>query len=378
MNKSILFQLPTLYILSNQKDNKKRFWKIWIIKKANKMFIMREYGVMNGKITKPEPKEIYNLNKGITEIKALWRKKMESGFDEEHKQTRKKTNVVRPMGALKLDEHSHKIKYPACVQTKLDGFRCLSHINDKEPIMYSKGMKPFVYLKHIKKEILKIKQLIGHSNIYLDGELYERNLKLHNISSLVMKKYATKEQEEEMTKISYYVFDMFNIDNLNETFKERYNNLTNIFKKYKFKYIKLVRCHIVDSFKEIEDLNQTFLLDGYEGVIVRNMEGLYKLNKKSSDVLRTKEFKKQKFIIIGARPGTGTQKGSIVWNLQCLYDKKQGFWAVSIGSIKDRISLYKDYCKNPKKYLGKYAIVKYIDMDKEGCICRNPIVESIL
>ena len=31
-----------------------------------------------------------------------------------------------------------------------------------------------------------------------------------------------------------------------------------------------------------------------------------------------------------------------------------------------------------KKYIGKTAIVKYWDIDKDGCVIRNPIVEKIL
>jgi len=373
---SIIFDLPILYIISN---NKKRFWKIWIEqdKKTNKQYISREYGIINGKITIPEKKEIKTLQKGITEIKALWKKKKESGFEEEHIEHKTRSNVIKPMGAHKLNNHSHKIIYPACVQKKLDGFRCVSHIKNNKSIMYSKGMKEFVFLNHIKKEILKIKELYNNSNIYLDGELYEFGLHLHDISSLVMKKYANSNNEENMKKISYYIFDIFCITNLQQTFEERYKLLVNIFNKYSFKYLKLVDCNMVNNFTEIESLNQKFLYEGYEGVIVRNMNGLYKLNTKSYNVLRTKEFKKKEFKIIGAKPGTGTQKNAILWNLQCLYNTKVHFWAIPIGTIKDRIKIYNSYIQNPNKYIGKKAIVKYLDINNDGCVSRNPIVISI-
>jgi hypothetical protein len=99
------------------------------------------------------------------------------------------------------------------------------------------------------------------------------------------------------------------------------------------------------------------------------------LNKKSYDVLRTKEFKKKEFIIIGAKEASGTQKGAIVWNLKC---GKKSFWAIPIGTIEDRIKSYKLFLKNSQNYIGKKAIVKYLEMDKDGCITRNPIINSIL
>jgi predicted DNA-binding WGR domain protein len=196
-----VYEKPILYILSN---NKKRFWKIWIeeeksLNKTN-IYICRNYGIIGGKITIPAKKlikhngTITSLQKAITEVNFLWKKKKESGFQEEiefkNSNLKMKSSKIRPMGAHKLDDHFHKIKYPALVQKKLDGFRCLSNINNKNVFMYSRGMKSFVYLHHIKKEILKIKELLNEG-IYLDGELYEHGLKLHDISSLVMKKYAT-------------------------------------------------------------------------------------------------------------------------------------------------------------------------------------------
>ena len=362
-------ELPILYIKSG---SKKRFWKIWIETINDKIYIKRKYGIINGKITIPNPKEFKNSNKAKTALYALWRKKKESGFNESNNPNNKSL-TIKPMGAHKLDDHFHKIIYPACVQTKLDGFRCLANKDS----LYSKGMKKFVFLHHIKKEIAKIKEL--NENIYLDGELYEHGLKLHNISSLVMKKYASQENEKNMIQISYYIFDMFDLSNISTTpFSTRYAKLSNIFTKYKFKYLKLVKCTLAQSYEEVKNINNIYIYDGYEGVIVRNLNGLYKLNSKSYDVLRTKEFKKKNFIIVCAKEGSGTQKGAIIWKLKCLNSSKT-FWAIPIGTIKERVEKYKTYISDPSLYIGKKAIVKYLDLDnKNDCVSRNPIVEYIV
>jgi ATP-dependent DNA ligase len=377
---NIIYTLPILYILSN---NKKRFWNIWIEEDKNtqKIYISRKYGIINGKITIPNKKliehkgTISSLNKAITEVNALWRKKKEAGFQEESNiKIKAKNYIIKPMGAHKLDDHYHKIKYPALVQRKLDGFRCLSNINNHQSLLYSKNMKPFIFLNHIKKEILKIKELTDE-NIYLDGELYEFGLKLHEISSLVMKKYATNKEELDMKKISYYIFDIFDANNLTMPFEIRYKKLENIFKKYDFKYLKLVTCTTVNSYEDIKKLDIQYLYEGYEGVIVRNTNGIYKLNSKSYDVLRTKEFKKQNFIIIGAKEGTGTQKGAIVWQLKC---NNKSFFAIPIGTIGNRISIYNEFKRYPENFIGKYARVKFLEIDNNGCVTRNPILEEIL
>jgi ATP-dependent DNA ligase len=359
----IIYQLPKLYIYSNKK---KRFWHIWI---EEDITIHREYGTIDGKITIPKPLSMENLNKSITKVNDLWLKKKESGFYEDFNVIKSKSDKVKPMGAHKLDLFYNKIKYPAFVQRKLDGFRCLAN----NSILYSKNMKPFIFLNHIKRELSTLKNILNN-NIYLDGELYEFGLQLHQISSLVTKKYATKEDEEEMKDVSYYIFDIFDINNLQETFCERYAKLKDIFDKNKFIYLKLVTCEIVNSYSEIENLNTKYIYDGYEGIIVRNMDGIYKLNTKSYDVLRTKEFKKKEFEIIGAKKGSGTQDGAIIWKLKCLNNNQKYFWAIPLGSIPERVILYKDYLKNNNKYIGKKVNVKYLDIDKSGCVIRNPIV----
>jgi ATP-dependent DNA ligase len=371
---NIIYNLPILYILSN---NKKRFWNIWIEEDKNtkNIYICRKYGIIDGKITIPNKKLVPSLNKAITLINALWRKKKEAGFQEKlDTNIKNKHHMIKPMSAYKLDEHFHKIKYPALVQRKLDGFRCLSNVKNNESFLYSKNMKSFIFLNHIKKEILKIKELTNQ-NIYLDGELYEFGLKLHEISSMVMKKYATNKEELEMKKISYYIFDIFDINNLNIPFEIRYKKLENIFKKYDFKYLKLVTCTDVNSYEDIKKLDIQYLYEGYEGVIVRNKDGIYKLNSKSYDVLRTKEFKKKNFMIMGAKEGSGTQKGAVIWQLKC---SNKSFFAIPIGNISNRINIYNEFKKNPDNFIGKYARIKFLEIDNNGCITRNPILEEIL
>ena len=105
---------------------------------------------------------------------------------------------------------------------------------------------------------------------------------------------------------------------------------------------------------------------------MRNLNGLYKLRGKSFDVLRSKEFKKVIFKIVGAKSGTGAQKGAVIWELKCKNSKKT-FWAIPIGTIDKRRKLYKDY----HTYIGNVS-VKYLDMDENGCITRNPIIEEYL
>ena len=372
-------EFPILKI--HTKDGKVRFWKICVKKNEYQYFLEREYGIENGKITKPNPLSFEDEKKAMTKAKMLFRKKMEEGFREEAHNNLKmhhtKQSVIRPMGAHKLDLFSHKLKYPVFVQKKLDGYRCLVNwdFKTKSILLHSRTMKLYSHLDHIRKEL---KDLLNGEEFYLDGELYNHEMGIHEIGSLVRKKYVRNNNIEKMKEIEYCIFDMFDPKKMEMTFSERYQFLEKIFAKKKFKYLKLVSIVKCSDYKCVEKENDIYLSNGYEGVIVRNADGLYQWNKKSYDVLRTKEFKREKFLLIGAKEGEGAQKGAIVWKVECNKEHDHSFWAIPIGTIEERRKLYEDYRKNPKKYIGQTCIVKYLEKDKDGCVTRNPILEEII
>ncbi len=372
-------EFPILYL--NRDNGRKRFWKIQLEenKKDGEFLIKREYGLENGKKTITNPIKMKDKKKALTKVSLLFRKKKEEGFYESKNKTRNlitKSSVIRPMGAHKLNDFEHKLFYPVLVQRKLDGYRCLSTYDKKNKMvkLYSRKMKEYHHLNHIRDELKRIKLFIKE-DVYFDGELYDHELGLHEIGSIVRKQHITNENRQKMKKIKYYLFDLFMPDKINEqTFEERYRILELIFKNHKFEYLELVRCVECDDLSCVEKENEKYLMEGYEGVIVRNKNGLYKWNKKSYNVLRTKEFKRGEFLIIGAKQGEGQQEGAIIWHCEC---GNGSFWAIPEGTIEERRKMFDNYFKNPKGYIGKIAIVKYLEKDKSGCVTRNPIVENI-
>ncbi len=372
----IIKEYPVLHL--DLSTGKRRFWKIWIEKEKDHYLLKREYGIILGKITRPIPIQMLDEKKIITKANALFKKKKEEGFYEKKNQKKNqiqtKQHIIRPMGAHKLDDFHQRLHYPVCVQRKLDGYRCLAHSHHKKIELLSRNMKPFSHLPHIRKELEKINEL-KEKNIYLDGELYSHDLKLHNIGSIVRKQYVNDANIERMKEVSYYVFDIFDVNKMDMTFEERYDYLKkNIFDKYDFQYIKLVSCVKVNNYEGVLKENELYLSEGYEGVIVRNLDGLYQWNKKSYDVLRTKEFKKGIFKVVDTKAGEGAQSGAILFGVECLKDPKLHFWVMPVGTLEERRKMM----KNSKKYIGKKVIVKYLDIDSKGCVTRNPILEEFI
>ena len=62
----------------------------------------------------------------LAEAEALWTKKQDKGYSTTKSAATKKLATTRlPMLALKYDDRSHDIVWPAYVQPKLNGVRCL-------------------------------------------------------------------------------------------------------------------------------------------------------------------------------------------------------------------------------------------------------------
>jgi ATP-dependent DNA ligase len=356
----------TLY--KYDEKNRLRFWTI--ILDNNKVYSI--YGFENGKKIKSSPQIFKNsiLKSGNQLAQTFFNKtiklKLLKGFQET--KNKKDGITLLPMRAHKYEEHSHKIIYPAYIQRKYDGFRCLSYYDKKldKVILLSNNGKPFYNLEMIEQQLKPFFK--NNSDLYFDGELYIHNTKLQSISSLLLSKKTV-----DTSNIIYNIFDCFFLTNLNLNFYSRYQFLLKLFKdknKNRNTKLNLVECIDVKNKEEIDKYFHKFLGEGYEGVIVRNFDGLYKLNGKSYDVLRSKEFKNDTFKIVGAKKGSGKQKESVIWILQCLNNKNKTFNAIPYGTIKEREKWWNERAQ----YLNKNVLVKYILKDDEGCIVRNPIV----
>ena len=351
----------TLY--KYDENDRLRVWTIFLENNS----VYTKYGLNNGKKTSSTPQIFTDskLKTGEELAKTFYNKtiklKLLKGFKKS--KNKNKSLVILPMRAHKYEDHFHKINYPAYVQIKYDGFRCLAHYSNSlnKVVLTSNNGKIFYNLEVIENQLKPL--LKNNQDLYLDGELYIHDSKLQVISSLLLSK-----KEVDTSNIVFNVFDCFFIDNLEKIFKQRYNFLrSNLKEKSR---INLVKCFKVENKDSIDKYFHSFLGEGYEGIIIRNYDGLYKLNGKSYDVLRSKEFRTEYFKIVGAKRGSGSQENSVIWILQCMINTKKTFNAIPYGTIEER----KSWLKNYKKYLNKIVEVKYITKDNDGCVTRNPIV----
>lgn len=151
----------------------------------------------------------------------------------------------------------HNLRYPMLASPKLDGVRCLIH----DGVAYSRSLKPLpnVNLQYI---AAVNPQLNG-----LDGELIVGDPTAPDAFRKTMSKVMT--EDEPITGLAFWVFDVFNVD---LTFERRYKALNGL----KHKFVRVVPHVLVKTGLELEQLEELYLGQGYEGVMLRDTFGPYK------------------------------------------------------------------------------------------------------
>ncbi len=328
--------LPVLYKKTSR--GKIQQWRIWV----DGSTIHSESGQTDGKkvlssdVVK-EGKNIGRANETTKEQQALAEatskhtKKLKSGYVKniEDARTGKTDSVIiggkLPMLAKSfykydttkrtnvLSTSAKHIVFPCAVQPKLDGIR---GVNDNGRL-FSRTRKPIISLPHI----LNLLSRPEFRSIPFDGELYTHTYKdeFEKLGSLIMKQ---KEIDSEKAKvIQWHIYDL----NTDGTFKQRYSLLKQVAPLFKDTPLVLVETKIVNSMEELDIAYDDYINLGYEGCMVRNLNGEYKSSTtRSSDLQKMKMFEDAEFRIVSIKEGTGKYANNI-GSFVCAIDDDYGY-----------------------------------------------------
>lgn len=280
---------------------------------------------------------------------------------------------VRPMLAqeftfAKYDKaaapsRSFKINFPAFVQKKYDGIRCLAYMRDGKVLLESRTGEKFEKFDLLRGQLattffskMSPEQL---ETFYFDGELYTNDIPFNEISGLVRMttKHAKPADQERADKIHYYVYDCIDLSNLEMTYKDRNQHLTSTFKTNKSPMLHLVETDIAESTKDVKEKHDQYVAEGYEGIMVRDMMGPYEVDKRSKYLQKYKEFCEDEFKIVGFHEENG---GLVIWDV--LLPNGKTCAAAPNASDAQR----KDLFKNGNAYIGKMLTIYHFGYDADG------------
>lgn len=295
-----------------------------------------------GKTNETTPRE-----QAILEVKAKIKNKLDQGYFETIEETDKE--VILPMLAKSYEKECHKIDWEtAYVQPKLDGMRCLKKGTE---LMSRKG-KGITTLPHISEEIV-------NNFDYLDGELYAHGLSFQENMKII------KKNRPESINVKYHVYDIVRI---NMSFEKRYVWLKKITEDYN--HIELVPTFQVHNEEMLKVYHRNFISEGYEGSILRWGNDGYTVNKRSSNLLKYKDFIDGDYEIVDIEPSDKKPEHGVVI-CKC---KKTGetFGTGMKVSHKER----EEILLNKNAYIGKIANVRFFEYTDSG-IPRFPVFIGI-
>ena len=344
-------------------------WDIW----TEGADICTEYGQIGGKMQTARktatPKNVGRANattadeQAIIEATAMHKKRLDGKYSLTIEDAKKE--VFLPMLAASFDKRKDKVTYPVDVQPKLDGVRCLAYWDGDSVKLMSRGGKQWNCCQHIIDEL----ETVLPKDWVLDGELYIHGSTFQEITKLV------KKLRPESVNVQFHVYDVpragYEQTELGgSTWDNRKISLALIDEFENCKSVKVVESHYATCEEDVYKLQSQFLEDGYEGAIVREMDGEYKFGYRSNKLLKVKNFMDEEFEIVGYTTGVGRFEGCIIWICETgNYDAELiQFKVVPQGTMEERKATY----DTADKHIGEHLKVKFFELTDDG-IPRFPV-----
>ena len=260
------------------------------------------------------------------------------------------------------------------ISRKLDGIRCLCHIDikNKKVLFYSRQGKIFNTLNKLRDEILKnIKNF--NENCFLDGEIVDMKDNVENFKGIMEK---IRKKNYTIQNPNYYVFDIINENDFyeqksKEIFEERYKRL-NIVKE--IKYISILEQYEYNE-KLMEQFIESSKENNWEGLMLR--KNVKYEGKRTNNLLKFKEMQDDEYKVIDLEYGNIryiNQETGLEEEIETLSAVIIDYNNTKVGSgfsINER----KDFYLNKDKILNKIITVKYFEKTKDSL--RFPVFKGV-
>lgn len=365
-------KFPTLYGLTSKGVVKS--WKIWVAEFPLESAILVEHGQLDGKkqLATESIREGKNIGKAnettpyeqaCSEAESKWKKKHDANYTQ-HLPTESdagKSNVktktspkLLPMLAQKYKERAKYIVWPAFIQPKLNGVRCLVQRVGDEIFFWSRKAKLYKNFNlYMEQEFLSFMD----DGEILDGEMYNHGeITFQQLMSLIK-----DEKRPDVEQLKRYVkFWCYDRPNGVAGFKERYLKFRSGIPNG-LNYIRLVETIKILSPKDIDTVHGEYTSAGYEGSIIRSGgDEPYNFQYRDNQLQKHKDFLDDEFKIVGCKEGVGKDEGKAIF--RCITKSGKEFDVRCKGADEVRIEQW----QNRKNYFGKDLTVRYQTLSDDG------------
>lgn len=281
---------------------------------------------------------------------------------------------------LACDWKEDKLRFPLYAQPKIDGVRALNFDGQ----LTGRSLKP-----HANKYVTK---RFSHPMLRgFDGEMAAQGSNHPSLCRLTTSALNTIEGEP---YVEWHLFDHITNETINEPYRNRIRCLRVAVERireafevsYLFPHLKIVPSYRCETIEELLNLESRFEAEGYEGTIIRDINGKYKQGRstvREGGLLRIKRFIEEEAVVLSITEGesnmndaqqnelglqfrTSHQAGMVpnglVGSLQCLVVKTGEEITVAAGRMTHHER--EVYFRNQEHLIGK--TIKYKFFPKGG------------
>ena len=262
---------------------------------------------------------------------------------------------IKAMLAHKYNED--KADYPAFIQPKLDGVRCLFTAKGA----FSRANNQFMNVEHIEQALKPF--FAKNPTTVLDGELYNHGLKddFEKIISLVKKKKPTDQDKAEAAQlVQYHMYDVVSMTIA--TYTDRYLFLLSQQSLRNKSCLQIIDNNLVLDFDHGQFAHKKNLKIGYEGSIYRTPSGKYK-GTRSWDLMKFKDFHDAEATIVDFVAGKGKREGTL--GKFIMQDHEGVVFGCPPGKGYNYDALA-EMLENAAQYIGQWATFTYFERTKAG------------
>lgn len=291
----------------------------------------------------------------VIEAQAKWTYRRNRGYWPYRSQATEYRSALKPMLAQTFKPEKHDAA-EYFTQPKLDGIRCLAFHAEDGVRLQSRAGLAIDTMDHI---VHALERVMPVGSVF-DGELYCHGVEFQTISSWVRRK------QKNSKRVLFWIYDGWPAERGAWPFEKR----TAWLRKLRAEItaapgLCLVRTALTAS-ADIASTLRTWRDAGYEGVMLRTMEGPYEPGRRSAHLLKLKEFDDAEFIVTGAKTGKGREAACVIW--KCKTREGNHFWVRPEGTIEDREKRW----RKRDRYIGKKLTVRFLGYSNDG-IPQKPV-----
>lgn len=387
---------PILYkeyppIFGKDKSGKTRVWNATVFSSpSNTALSVIQHGIYEGKLQVDtrqytEGKNIGKKNETtpiqqcVAEVDKKWKDKIEKeGYSEEFPSRTSQSEQsssqqigkkIFPMLANKYEPNSASKKrggivFPCFVQPKLDGLRCVVYLVNGAPVYQSRTGGAFTVLQHLDSAIQQI--LSQNPTLVLDGELYTRQIPFEELAGIIKKKTLTEADKQKIQCVQYHVYDLIIPE---VPFRERLSALQQVIPLSDI-FVTPVLTYLANGSADFKEKFSEYVAQGYEGIMLRNTEGLYQENYRSNDLMKYKEFFENEYKIVDFKEAVGRDAGTVIW--ECETPEGRRFSVRPRGTQEAR----REWFSKAPSLIGKQLTVIFQELSEMG-VPRFPVGKAI-